>query len=71
VRTGLDQALKAALRESLLTTEADPLSRQELGAFGLERFAAVGEEDYDAGRLPRPSPVGSIRVPGGLIHPTS
>jgi len=54
VRTGLDQALKAALRESLLNTEADPLSRPELGAFGLERFAAVGEEDYDAGRLPRP-----------------
>jgi phosphonate transport system substrate-binding protein len=54
VRAGLDQALKAALRESLLNTEADPLSRPGLGAFGLERFAAVGEEDYDAGRFPRP-----------------
>jgi phosphonate transport system substrate-binding protein len=54
VRTGLDPALKGALRESLLNTEADPLSRPELGAFGLERFVAVGEEDYDAGRLPRP-----------------
>ena len=56
VRAGLDPALKRALRESLLGTEADPLSRPELGAFGLERFAAVGEEDYDAGRLPRPQP---------------
>jgi ABC-type phosphate/phosphonate transport system substrate-binding protein len=54
VRAGLDPALKGALRESLLNTEADPLSQPELGAFGLERFAAVGEEDYDAGRLPRP-----------------
>jgi phosphonate transport system substrate-binding protein len=54
VRAGLDPALKGALRESLLTTEADPLSRPELGAFGLERYVAVGEEDYDAGRLPRP-----------------
>jgi ABC-type phosphate/phosphonate transport system substrate-binding protein len=54
VRAGLDPALKGALRESLLNTEADPLSRPELGAFGLERFVAVGEEDYDAGRLPRP-----------------
>ncbi len=54
VRAGLDPALKDALCESLLNTEADPLSRPELGAFGLERFAAVGEEDYDAGRLPRP-----------------
>jgi phosphonate transport system substrate-binding protein len=56
VRAGLDPALKGALRESLLTTEADSLSRQELGAFGLERYVAVGEEDYDAGRLPRPEP---------------
>jgi len=55
VRAGLDRALKAALRESLLNTDADPLTRMELGAFGLERFVAVGEEDYDAGRLPRPS----------------
>ena len=55
VRTDLDPALKGALRESLLDTEADPLSRSELGAFGLERFVAVGEEDYDAGRLPQPS----------------
>jgi phosphonate transport system substrate-binding protein len=71
VRTGLDQALKAALRESLLGTEADPRTRLELEAFGLKRFAAVGEEDYNAGRLPRPSPGGSVRVPGGLIHPLS
>jgi ABC-type phosphate/phosphonate transport system substrate-binding protein len=71
VRTGLDQALKAALRESLLGTEADPRTRLELGAFGLKRFAAVGEEDYDAGRLPRPSPGGSLRVPRHLIHPTA
>jgi phosphonate transport system substrate-binding protein len=56
VRAGLDPALKAALRESLLNTVADPLTRPELGAFGLERFSVVGEEDYDAGRLPRPSP---------------
>jgi phosphonate transport system substrate-binding protein len=54
VRASLDPALKSALRESLLNTEADPLSRPELGAFGLERFVAVGEEDYDVGRLPRP-----------------
>ena len=54
MRAGLDPAMKGALRESLLNTEADPLSRPELGAFGLERFVAVGEEDYDAGRLPRP-----------------
>jgi ABC-type phosphate/phosphonate transport system substrate-binding protein len=71
VRTGLDQALKAALRESLLGTEADPRTRLELEAFGLKRFAAVGEEDYDAGRLPRPSPGGSGRGPGRLIHPTA
>ncbi len=71
VRTDLDWALKAALRESLLGTGADPRTRLELEAFGLKRFAAVGEEDYDAGRLPRPSPGGSVRVPGGLIHPTS
>ena len=55
VRAGLDQALKGALRESLLNTDADPLTRMELEAFGLERFVAVGEEDYDVGRLPRPS----------------
>ena len=54
VRAGLDPALKGALRESLLNTEADPLSGPELGSFGLERFVAVGEEDYDDGRLPRP-----------------
>jgi phosphonate transport system substrate-binding protein len=71
VRTGLDQALKAALRESLLGTEDDPRTRLELEAFGLKRFAAVGEEDYVAGRLPRPSPGGGVRVPGGLIHPPS
>jgi phosphonate transport system substrate-binding protein len=71
VRTGLDQALKAALRESLLGTEADPRTRLELEAFGLKRFAAVGEEDYDAGRLPRPSPGGSVRGPGRLIHPSA
>ncbi len=49
-------ALKVALRKSLLRTEADPLTRLELEAFGLKRFVAVGEEDYDAGRLPQPSP---------------
>jgi len=54
VRTGLDPALKIALRESLLRTEADPRTRLELEEFGLKRFVAVGEEDYDAGRLPRP-----------------
>jgi phosphonate transport system substrate-binding protein len=56
VRTGLDSALKGALRESLLRTEADPLTRPALEAFGLKRFAAIGAEDYDAGRLPQPSP---------------
>ena len=56
VRAGLDPALKAALRESLLDTAADPLTGAGLGAFGLQRFSAVGEEDYNAGRLPRPSP---------------
>ena len=56
VRTELDPALKVALRESLLRTEADPLTRPALEAFGLKRFVAVGEEDYDAGRLPQPSP---------------
>jgi phosphonate transport system substrate-binding protein len=58
VRTGLDLALKGALRESLLGTEADPITRLELEAFGLKRFVAVGEEDYDAGRLPQPSLAG-------------
>jgi phosphonate transport system substrate-binding protein len=71
VRSGLDQAVKVALRESLLGTEADPHTRLELEAFGLGRFAAVGEEDYDAGRLPRSSPGGSVRVPAGLIHPSA
>jgi hypothetical protein len=28
----------------------------------------VGEENYDAGWLPWPSPGSSVRVPGGLIH---
>lgn len=56
VRSDLDPVLKRVLRESLLATEADPLTRLELKAFGLERFVAVGEEDYDAGRLPRRSP---------------
>jgi phosphonate transport system substrate-binding protein len=55
VRADLDPALKGALRESLLETEADPLTRPELEGFGLKRFVAVGEEDYDAGRLPQPS----------------
>jgi phosphonate transport system substrate-binding protein len=54
VRTNLDPALKVALRESLLRTEADPRTRLEFEAFGLKRFVAVGEEDYDAGRLPQP-----------------
>jgi hypothetical protein len=53
VRAGLDPALKAALREGLLGTAVDPLTRRELGAFGLEGFVAVGEEDYDAGRFAR------------------
>ncbi|HZH04449.1 MAG TPA: PhnD/SsuA/transferrin family substrate-binding protein, partial [Myxococcaceae bacterium] len=56
VRTDLDSALKATLRECLLKTEADPRTRLELEAFGLERFVAVSEEDYDAARLPQPSP---------------
>jgi phosphonate transport system substrate-binding protein len=56
VRTDLDSALKAALRECLLKTEADPRTRLELEAPGLERFVAVSEEDYDAARLPQPSP---------------
>jgi phosphonate transport system substrate-binding protein len=68
VRSGLEQAVKAALCESLLGTESDPRTRRELEAFGLKRFAAVGEEDYDAGRLPRSSLGGSDRVPGGLIQ---
>ena len=54
MRTNLDPALKAALRESLLRTEADPRTLLEFEAFGLKRCAAVGEEEYDAGRLPRP-----------------
>jgi len=58
VRTGLDSALKGALRESLLRTEADPITRLALEAFGLKRFVAVDEEDYDARRLPQPSLVG-------------
>ena len=58
VRTGLDSALKGALRESLLRTEADPITRLELEAFGLKRFVAVDEEDYAAARLPQPSLVG-------------
>ena len=56
VRTDLDPALKVALRESLLKAQDDPLTRLELEAFGLKRFAAVNEEDYEAGRLPQPSP---------------
>ncbi len=52
VRTALDPALKATLRESLLETRADPRTRLELEAFGLKRFAAVDEVDYGAGRLP-------------------
>jgi phosphonate transport system substrate-binding protein len=53
VRTDLDLSLKSTLRQSLLKTEADPLTRSELEAFGLKRFVKVGEEDYDAGRLPQ------------------
>jgi phosphonate transport system substrate-binding protein len=53
VRTDLDQALKGVLRESLLRTEADSLTRMALEAFGLKRFVTVGEEDYSAGRLPQ------------------
>jgi phosphonate transport system substrate-binding protein len=56
VRTDLDPALKVALRESLLKAQDDPLTRLELEAFGLKRFVAVDEEDYDTGRLPQPSP---------------
>ena len=52
VRADLDAALKVVLHESLLSTEDDPLTRPKLEAFGLKRFVAVGEEDYDAGRLP-------------------
>jgi phosphonate transport system substrate-binding protein len=54
VRADLDPALKVALRESLLRTEDDPLTRPKLEAFGVKRFVAVGEEDYDAGQLPPP-----------------
>jgi hypothetical protein len=53
VRTVLDPALKGALCESLLRTEADPLTRVEFEAFRLKRFVPVGEEDYGAGRLPQ------------------
>ena len=53
VRSDLDPALKVALRESLLRTEDDPLTQPKLEAFGLKRFVAVGEEDYDVGQLPR------------------
>ena len=56
VRTDLDPALKVALRQSLLKAQDDPLTRRELEAFGLKRFVAVDEEDYDAVRLPQPSP---------------
>jgi hypothetical protein len=35
---------------------ADPLTRSELKAFGMKRFVTVGEEDYDARRLPQLSP---------------
>jgi hypothetical protein len=68
VRTGLDSALKGALRESLLRTEADPITRLELEAFGLKRFVAVDEEDYDAGRLPQPLSGRRGRVPDSFIH---
>jgi ABC-type phosphate/phosphonate transport system substrate-binding protein len=68
VRTGLASALKVALRDSLLRTEADRRTRIELEAFGLKRFVAVGEEDYDAGRLPRPLAGGSDPAPDGSIH---
>jgi phosphonate transport system substrate-binding protein len=51
VRSDLDPALKVALRESLLKAEADPLTRLELAAFGLKRFATVSEEDYSAGLI--------------------
>jgi phosphonate transport system substrate-binding protein len=56
VRTDLNPSLKSTLRRSLLKTEADPLTQSELEAFGLKRFVTVGEEDYDARRLPQPSP---------------
>ena len=44
--------LSPGLPQSLLKAQADPLTRLELEAFGLERFVAVDEEDYDAKRLP-------------------
>jgi phosphonate transport system substrate-binding protein len=53
VRTDLDPALKVALRQSLLKAQDDPLTRRELEAFGLKRFVAVDEADYDARRLPQ------------------
>ena len=56
VRSDLDPVLKRVLRESLLATEADPLTRLELEVFGLKRFVTVGEEDYDAGKLPQLPP---------------
>ena len=52
VRADLDPTLKAALRESLLRTEDDPLTRLKLEAFGMKRFVTVGEEDYGARQLP-------------------
>jgi hypothetical protein len=55
VRADLDPALKVALRESLLSTEDEPLTRSKLEAFGVKRFVAVDEEDYEAGGLPQPS----------------
>jgi ABC-type phosphate/phosphonate transport system substrate-binding protein len=54
VRSDLDPALKVALRESLLRTEDAPLTRPKLKGFGVKRFVAIGEEDYDAGQLPPP-----------------
>ena len=42
--------LSPGLPQSLLKAQADPLTRLELEAFGLERFVAVDEEDYDAER---------------------
>ena len=65
VRSNLDQDLKAALRESLLGIEADPVTSSEIAPFGLKRFAAVGEEDYDAGRIPRPLPLRRSPALGG------
>ena len=55
IRSDLDPHLEEALRTSLLETEADPLTRRSLAAFGLTHFAPVGEDDYAPERLLPPA----------------